>query len=69
MIHLSYRIKCNNAIVGTPQYVLEVKNGYFPGGGCHGRRIHGKNDVDVMMPLDHEVRHPTLPYPSPRDNN
>eukprot|EP01036_Dinobryon_divergens_P029342 gene29342-38421_t len=43
---------------GTPQYVLEVKNGYFPGGGCHGRRIHGKNDVDVMMPLDHEAKNP-----------
>ena len=40
---------------GTPQYVLEIRNGYFPGGGCHGRRISDKNDVDAMMPLDDEV--------------
>jgi hypothetical protein len=52
--------------IDTPQYVLEVKNGYFPGGGCHGRRIHGKNNVDVMMPLDDEVREPlsVCTYPS-----
>jgi len=39
----------------SPQFVFEIKNGYFPGGGCHGRRIANKNNVDVMMPMEDEV--------------
>jgi hypothetical protein len=42
----------------SPQFVFEIKNGYFPGGGCHGRRISDKAKVDALMPLEEEVSAP-----------